>query len=79
MKKAILMGIPQKEILDSAYKTQKEIENKEKIIVGKNMFKVEEEKDIKRFRVSEKVLEERIEKLKEFRKNRDFEEVKKIT
>lgn len=77
MKKAILMGIPQKEILDSAYKTQKEVENKERIIVGKNMFKVEEEKDIKRFRVSEKVLEERIEKLKEFRKNRNFEEVKK--
>jgi methylmalonyl-CoA mutase N-terminal domain/subunit len=76
MKKAIILGIPQKEILDSAYKTQKEIENKERIIVGKNMFKVEEEKEIKRFRVSEKILEERLNKLKEFRKNRDFDEVK---
>jgi len=77
MKKAILMGIPQKEILETAYKIEKEIENKERIIVGKNMFKVEEEKDIKRFRVSEKVLEERIQKLKAFRENRDFDEVKR--
>lgn len=74
MKKAILYGIPQKEILESSYKYQKEIENEDRIIVGKNKFKVEEERDIKIFRVSEKVLNERVEKLKEFRKNRDFSE-----
>lgn len=76
MKKAILLGIPQKEILESAYKYQKEVENLERIIVGKNKFKVEEDKEIKRFKVSEKVLEERIEKLNEFRKKRDFNETK---
>jgi len=74
MKKAILLGIPQNEILESAYKYQKEVEEGERIIVGKNKFRVEEEKEIKRFKVNEKVLQERVEKLEYFRKNRDFNE-----
>ena len=74
MKKAILLGIPQNEILESAYKYQKEVEEGERIIVGKNKFRVEEDKEIKRFKVNEKVLQERVEKLEYFRKNRDFNE-----
>jgi Methylmalonyl-CoA mutase, N-terminal domain/subunit len=77
MKKAILLGIPQKEILESSYKYQKEVEELERIIVGKNKFRIDEDKEIKRFKVSEKVLKERIEKLEEFRKNRDFNETSK--
>lgn len=74
MKKAILLGIPQNEILESAYKYQKEVEDGERIIVGKNKFRVEEDKEIKRFKVNERVLQERVEKLEYFRKNRDFNE-----
>ncbi|MGC8943188.1 MAG: acyl-CoA mutase large subunit family protein [Caldisericia bacterium] len=74
MKKAILLGIPQKEILESSYKYQKEVEEQERVIVGKNKFRIDEEKEIKRFKVSEKILKERIEKLENFRKNRDFNE-----
>lgn len=77
MKKAILLGIPQKEILESSYKYQKEVEELERIIVGKNKFRTEEDKEITRFKVSEKVLKERIEKLKEFKKRRNFNETLK--
>ena len=76
MKEAIMKGIPQKEILDSAYKYQEEVENGERIIVGKNKFKTEEETEVKIFRVDPRVREERVEKLKEFRKNRDFSSTK---
>lgn len=54
--------------------TSKEVEDGERIIVGKNKFRVEEDKEIKRFKVNEKVLQERVEKLEYFRKNRDFNE-----
>jgi len=74
MKKAILLGIPQNEILESAYKYQKEVEEGERIIVGKNKFRLEQDKEIKRFKVNEKVLQERVEKLEYFRKNRNFNE-----
>jgi len=41
--KAIEMGYIQQEIMDAAYKYQKEIESGERIVVGMNKFQIEEE------------------------------------
>ena len=45
---AIEKGYMQNEIQDSAYKFQKEVENKEQIVVGVNSFQVKESKDLER-------------------------------
>lgn len=52
---AIEKGFIQQEIMDSAYKYQKEIEKNEKIIVGVNKFQVEEEPPKGLLRVDPKV------------------------
>ena len=41
--KAIEAGYMQQEIGDSAYRYQKEIESKKRILVGVNQFQIEEE------------------------------------
>ena len=43
MLEAVRQGYPQKEISQAAYQYQKEIDNKERIIVGVNKYTMEEE------------------------------------
>ncbi|MEJ8552840.1 acyl-CoA mutase large subunit family protein [Tepidibacter sp. Z1-5] len=74
---AIDKGYMQQEIMESAYRYQKEIENDERIIVGMNKFKIEEEAPKDLLRVDPSVGERKIEKLKELRDRRDNELVKK--
>ncbi|MEG2744019.1 MAG: methylmalonyl-CoA mutase family protein, partial [Clostridium sp.] len=65
-------GFIQQEIMDSAYRYQKEIENKDRIIVGVNKFEIEEESPKGLLKVDPMVGErqkEKIEKLKEIRNN----------
>ncbi len=64
MVKAIEDGYPQKEILNSAYKTQKRIENKEQIIVGVNGYNSDKKEKIDILKVDEEQEEKQIEKLK---------------
>ncbi len=71
MVKAIEAGYPQKEILNSAYKTQKRIENKEQIIVGVNEYNSEKKEKIDILKVDEEQEEKQIEKLKNLKKQRD--------
>ncbi|WFD10113.1 acyl-CoA mutase large subunit family protein [Tepidibacter hydrothermalis] len=74
---AIDKGYMQQEIMESAYRYQKEIENDERVIVGMNKFKVEEEAPKDLLRVDPSVGKRKCEKLKELKDRRDNELVKK--
>ena len=77
MTKAIEIGYVQKEIADSAYKIQMDIENGERIVVGVNKFVDEnEEINIEIMKVSEEVAKRQIEKLRRFREKRDANKVR---
>lgn len=70
MVKAIELGFPQKEIADSAYRYQQEVERKEKIIVGVNAFEMEHE-PIPILEVDPAVARHQLNRLKEVKKNRN--------
>ncbi|MDD3705661.1 MAG: methylmalonyl-CoA mutase family protein [Clostridiaceae bacterium] len=69
--KAIDRGYIQKEIQDSAYKYQKEIEAGDRIVVGVNKFQVEESAPKGLLKVDPKVGELQKQKLVELRRTRD--------
>lgn len=75
---AIEKGYIQREIQDSAYRYQREIEQEERIVVGLNRFQVEEEKPGDLLRVDPAVRTSQIEKLKKLKSARDDERLKKI-
>lgn len=64
---AIEKGFVQREITDSAYRHQKEVEAKKRVVVGVNEFRTEEEVPIKILQIdpeSEKELVQRLRKIK---------------
>lgn len=69
--RAIENGYVSREIHESAYRYQKEIERDERIIVGVNAFTVEEEALPRILKVSSAVEQSRIECLRRVRKERD--------
>jgi len=74
---AIEKGFMQREIVESAYKFQKEVESKKRIIVGVNEFISEEETPIKILQIDpeiEKTLVERLRRLKQQRDKAQVEE-----
>ena len=76
MPSAIEQGYVQREIQREAYRTQKEIENNECIIVGLNKFTVKEDAPKNLLRVDRRIQEEqinRIDNLKSRRNNREVE------
>ncbi len=73
--RAIDMGYIQKEITDAAYKYQMEIESEERIVVGMNKFKIEEETPKGLLRVDPIVGEMQKKKLVELRKERNNQAV----
>jgi methylmalonyl-CoA mutase N-terminal domain/subunit len=76
---AIEKGFFQKEIADSAYRYQREIEEKKRIVVGLNDFTVEEEEcPIKLLRIDPKVEKEQVTRLQKLRRERDNRKVKEI-
>lgn len=72
---AIEQGYIQREIQDSAYKYQLDIEKEERIVVGLNRFRVEEEKPTNLLRVNPAVREAQIKRLKELKSERDNDKV----
>jgi methylmalonyl-CoA mutase N-terminal domain/subunit len=74
---AIEKGFIQKEIQDSAYRYQREIESGERVVVGLNRFQVDEKKPTNLLRVDPSVRLAQIEKLRRLRAERDHERVKK--
>lgn len=69
--KGILSGFQQNQIHNSAYEYQKEIEKKERIIVGVNSFEEKEAKEIPVLKVPPEVEKKQREKLKKIKNKRD--------
>jgi len=72
---AIENGFMQNKIADSAYAYQKNIESKEKIIVGVNEFISESSTPIPILKIDEKIRQEQIDKLKLIKENRNADKV----
>ena len=68
---AIEKGFPQREIHEAAYAYQRQLERKEKLIVGVNEFVTEEKRPIDILVIDEGVAEAQRRKLAELRKQRD--------
>jgi len=75
---AIEKGYIQREIQDSAYRYQKEIEKGERVVVGVNRFQVEEEPPKDLLRVNPAVRISQIERLEKLKSERNNEKVKDI-
>ncbi len=72
MLRAIEMGYPQKEIHESAYRYQLEVEDKKRVIVGVNKFVMKEEPPIGEIlKVKPEVEKKQIERLKKLKEKRD--------
>jgi len=74
---AIEKGFYQREIANAAYKYQKEIEEKKRIIVGVNEYKLNESIEIPILKMNEKGEERQINRLKKLRKDRNNQKVEK--
>jgi len=75
---AIEKGFIQREIQESAYRYQREIEREERVVVGVNRFQVEEESPKDLLRVDPGVKLSQMERLKRLRSGRDNGRVKGI-
>jgi len=75
---AIEKGFIQREIQESAYRYQREIEREERVVVGVNRFKVEEESPKDLLRVDPAVRLAQMERLRRLRSERENERVKGI-
>jgi methylmalonyl-CoA mutase N-terminal domain/subunit len=74
---AIEKGFFQKEIADSAYRYQREIDEKKRTIVGLNEYSVEgEECPIELLRINPKIEREQVERLQKLKRERDNKKVK---
>ncbi|MFO7599241.1 MAG: methylmalonyl-CoA mutase family protein [Candidatus Desulfacyla sp.] len=74
---AIEKGFVQREIQDSAYRYQREIEKKERIVVGLNRFQVSEARPGNLLRVDPAVRTSQVERLKRLRSERDAGKVER--
>ena len=75
---AIEKGFFQKEIADSAYEYQKEVDEKRRILVGVNDYTTEEKQPIKVLRVDPKVEEEQVTSLHKLKNERDNKKVNEM-
>ena len=75
---AIEQGFIQREIQDSAYRYQREIEKGERVVVGVNKFQVEEESPKDLLRVDPAVRVSQMERLKRLKSERDNVKVENI-
>jgi methylmalonyl-CoA mutase N-terminal domain/subunit len=76
--KAIERGFPQREIAQAAYQYQKNIEKKQRIMIGINKYKMKDEKiEIPLLEIDRKVEEEQKNRLEQLRKERDNHQVEK--
>ncbi|HHW17683.1 MAG TPA: methylmalonyl-CoA mutase family protein [Firmicutes bacterium] len=69
--RAIERGYVQREIQESAYRYQKAVESKEKMVVGLNCFEIKEEPPKGLLRVNPEIAETQKERLKNLRRRRD--------
>jgi methylmalonyl-CoA mutase, N-terminal domain len=70
MLRAVEEGYPQREIAESAYQTQREIESGDRVIVGVNAFRNEEEEPISILKIDETVARGQVERLRALKARR---------
>jgi methylmalonyl-CoA mutase N-terminal domain/subunit len=76
---AIERGFFQTEIADSAYKYQQEVDEKRRIIVGVNDYKIEEKEcPIELLRVDPEVEKKQVDSLQQLKRQRDNKKVKEV-
>lgn len=75
---AIEKGFFQKEIADSSYEYQKEVDEKRRVLVGVNDYTTEEKQPIKVLRVDPKVEEEQVASLHKLKRERDNRKVNEV-
>ena len=68
---AIRKGFFQQEIANSAYRYQKEVEDKERIVIGVNEYVEEEETDVEPLRVTKAALDRQLARLRKIRSEMD--------
>ena len=68
--RAVEEGYPQREIAESAYQFQREVETGERKIVGVNSFKSEREEPISILKIDEKVAHDQVERLQAVKRSR---------
>jgi len=73
---AIEKGFMQREIMESAYRYQKEVESKKRIVVGVNEFISEEKTPIKILRIDPEIEKKLVERLNEVKRQRNNAKVK---
>jgi methylmalonyl-CoA mutase N-terminal domain/subunit len=73
---AIKDGFFQKEIADTAYKYQKQVERGERVVVGVNKYAIKEQPPLSTLKVDVAAQERQIRRLKELRKRRDSSRVR---
>jgi methylmalonyl-CoA mutase N-terminal domain/subunit len=72
MLRAIETGYVQREIQDSAYRYQREIEAREQIVVGVNSFQIETETSVQVLRIDPALEKGQVERLHALRERREF-------
>jgi methylmalonyl-CoA mutase N-terminal domain/subunit len=78
MVKAIEKGYIQKEIQDSAYHYQKDVEAGERVVVGVNAFAIRDEASSELLKVDPAVEQQQLQKLKSVRESRDSANVEAV-
>jgi methylmalonyl-CoA mutase N-terminal domain/subunit len=73
---AIKKGFIQREIADTSYKYQRQMEEGKRLIVGVNAYAMNEASPIERLKIDEKVRTRQIERLREMKKTRNATAVK---
>jgi methylmalonyl-CoA mutase N-terminal domain/subunit len=72
MIRAVEEGFPQREIADSAYQHQREVETNKRVIVGVNQFRSEDEgSNIELLKIHDEVAHRQVEKLRALKARRD--------
>jgi methylmalonyl-CoA mutase N-terminal domain/subunit len=69
--RAVEEGYPQKEIAESAFRHQKEVESKDRLIVGVNSFQSDTDSHIDLLKISDDLADEQIARLDEIKAKRD--------
>ena len=71
MVEAIKQNFPQREIADSAFRYQEEVERGERVVVGVNRYQLEQEGEIELLRVDPALEQKQIERVQGVRARRD--------
>ena len=69
--RAIELGYPQQEIANAAYAYQKQLERKEKIVVGVNRYQMEEKETIDYLKIDPEMERRQVARVQETRRNRN--------